>query len=48
MTGDGLRELVVITTKGVQVLQNQLDMVKEVTLERLRKLVQQKGERKTS
>jgi len=48
MTGDGLRELVVITTKGVQVLQNQLDIVKEVTLERLRKLVHQKGERKTS
>ena len=42
MTGDGLRELVVITTKGVQVLQNQLDMVKEVTLERLKKLVQRK------
>jgi len=42
MTGDGLRELVVITSRGVQVLQNQLDMVKEVTLDRLKKLVQQK------
>jgi len=44
MTGDGLRELVVVTSKGVQVLQNQLDMVKDVTLDRLKKLVLQKRE----
>jgi len=44
MTGDGLRELVVVTTRGVQVLQSQLDFVKEVTLNRLRKLVELKKE----
>jgi len=43
MTGDGLRELVVITTRGVQVLQNQLDLVKEITLKRLKRLVDIKG-----
>ena len=43
MTGDGLRELVVITSSGVQVLQSQLDLVKDVTLERLRKLVELKN-----
>ena len=48
MTGDGLRELVVITTKGVQVLQNQLDTVKEVTLSRLRKLIKQKRSKKSA
>lgn len=48
MTGDGLRELVVITTKGVQVLQNQLDTVKEVTLSRLRKLIEQKRSKKSA
>jgi len=42
MTGDGLRELVVVTSRGVQVLQNQLDLVKEVTLDRLKKLVERK------
>jgi hypothetical protein len=51
MTGDGLRELVVVTTRGVQVravsrsrdpaqvLQADLEAVKEVTLERLGQLV---------
>jgi len=39
MTGDGLKELVVVTTRGVQVLQADLASVKEVTLERLRSLV---------
>ena len=39
MTGDGVRELVVVTTSGVQVFQSQLDHVKEITLERLKKLV---------
>merc|ERR1719450_116735 len=42
VTGDGVRELVVVTTRGVQVLQLQLDSVKEVTIERLRKLVEMK------
>ena len=42
VTGDGVRELVVVTTRGVQVLQSQLDHVKEVTLERLKKLVKRK------
>jgi len=42
VTGDGVRELVVVTTRGVQVLQPQLDNVKTVTLQRLRKLVQLK------
>ena len=39
VTGDGVRELVVVTTRGVQVFQSQLDHVKEVTLQKLRKLV---------
>lgn len=43
MTGDGLRELVVVTSRGVQVLQNQLDLVKEITLDRLKKLVDLKS-----
>ena len=42
VTGDGVRELVVVTTRGVQVLQSQLDHVKQVTLERLKKLVKMK------
>ena len=39
VTGDGVREVVVITSRGVQVLQPQLDTVKMVTIERLKKLV---------
>lgn len=39
MTGDGLKELVVVTTRGVQVLQADLATVKEVTLERLQQLL---------
>ena len=42
VTGDGVRELVVVTTRGVQVLQLQLDSVKKVTIERLKKLVEMK------
>ena len=38
VTGDGVRELVVVTSKGVQVLQPQLDNVMKLTLERLKKL----------
>ena len=45
MTGDGLRELVVITGRGVHVLQSQLDWVKDVLLERLRKLMMIKNAR---
>ena len=45
MTGDGLRELVVITGRGVHVLQSQLDWVKDVLLERLRKLIMLKNAR---
>jgi len=39
MTGDGVKELVVVTTRGVQVLQADLGSVKKVTIERLRSLV---------
>ena len=39
VTGDGVRERVVVTSRGVQVLQPQLDTVKMVTIERLRTLV---------
>ena len=42
LTGDGVRELIVVTTRGVQVLQLQLDNVKEVAIQRLKKLVQHK------
>ena len=44
VTGDGVREVVVVTTRGVQVLQSQLEHVKEVALERLQKLVRRKRE----
>ena len=39
VTGDGVREIVVVTSKGVQVLQPQLDNVKKLTIERLKTLV---------
>ena len=39
VTGDGVMELVVVTSRGVQVLQPQLDTVKMVTIERLKTLV---------
>lgn len=39
VTGDGVREMVVVTSKGVQVLQPQLDNVMKLTLDRLKKLV---------
>ena len=42
VTGDGVRELVVVTSRGVQVLQPQLDTVKMVTIERLKSLVASK------
>ena len=42
VTGDGVREVVVVTTRGVQVLQSQLDQVKQVTLDRLKTLVKMK------
>ena len=42
LTGDGVRELIVVTARGVQVLQLQLDNVKEVAIQRLRKLVEHK------
>ena len=45
MMGDGLRELVVITDRGVHVLQSQLDWVKDVLLESLRKLAMLKNAR---
>jgi len=47
MTGDGLRELVVITSSEIQVLQSQLDLVNDVLLERLRKLVLLKNTRES-
>ena len=36
LTGDGVKELIVITTCGVQVLQHDLESVKETALRRLR------------
>jgi hypothetical protein len=39
LTGDGVRELIVITTRGVQVLQHNLSMVKAKALRALQYLV---------
>jgi len=39
LTGDGVKEVIVITTTGVQVLQHDLEQVKEIALSRLNKLM---------
>jgi len=39
LTGDGVKEVVVITSTGVQVLQHQLESVKEIALTRLHQLI---------
>jgi len=38
LTGDGVKELIVVTTTGVQVLQHDLEQVKKIALSRLNKL----------
>ena len=43
LTGDGVRELVVVTTQGAQVLQHDINDVKLVALDRIRKLAGKLG-----
>ncbi|KAF6077958.1 kaptin, actin binding protein [Phyllostomus discolor] len=43
LTGDGLRELAVVSLKGVHILQHSLIQASELVLERLRRRVEQSG-----
>jgi len=43
LTGDGVKEVIVITSTGVQVFQHQLEDVKEIALARLKQLINAKN-----